>query len=128
MRIRGLALGGLLLLACAADDGDAPTISTLTYGPDTIAPGVQSTISGTLSFADPDADLTQLGVALTLPDGHVQQLPLTTLQGYTGQAAGQVTLTLALVPPSAGAYAFEVWVLDAQDHASNRLSGTLHVE
>lgn len=128
----GLALGVLLLClpagGCSEDGGDTPTISALSYGPDTIPVGVQSAIQGTLRFEDPDADLTQLGAAVTLPDGSVQALPLTALQGYAGQAAGQVTLTLALVPPVAGRYGFEVWVVDAQEHASNRLRGTLQVQ
>jgi hypothetical protein len=129
-RIRGsggLALGFLLLLGCGGDGGDPPAISALTYGPDTIPSAQQSSVSGTLQFQDPDADLTQLGAAVTLPDGTVQELPLTALQGYAGQVTGRVTLTLTIVPPVAGTYGFEVWVIDAQDHASNRLEGTLHV-
>jgi len=130
-RIRGsggLALGFLLVLGCGDSGGDPPTITALTYSPDAIPAAQQSAIHGTLQFEDPDADLTQLGAAVTLPDGTVQDLPLTGLKGYAGQATGQVTLTLAIVPPVAGTYGFEVWVIDAEDHASNRLQGTLHVQ
>ena len=130
-RIRGpggLALCFLLLVGCGDDDGDTPTASALTYSPDTIPGGQQSAINGTLHFEDPDADLTQLGASVTLPDGTVQELPLTALQGYAGQSTGQVTMTLAIVPPVAGTYGFEVWLIDAQAHASNRLQGTLHVQ
>ncbi len=125
--VGGLALCALLMLACG-DEGDPPAISNLAYGPATIASGQQSNITGSLRFDDADGDLAQLGVAFTLPNGTVQELPLTSLQGYTGQTTGQVALTLALVPPMAGRYTFDVWLTDGGGHTSNRLSGTLQAQ
>ncbi len=42
-----------------------------------------------------------------------------------GSTEGTLNFALALNPPVAGSYPFEIWVTDEAGNVSNRLSGTL---
>lgn len=111
----------LALAACTSDDSAAPTISNLTYSPSNVTVGQQATISGTMTFDDPDGDLDQMGVEITLPDNSKQQLAMTDLQNVGSMTDGQLGWALIVVPPMAGAYKLELWLTDAVGHESNRL-------
>ena len=122
-------VGALGVVGCGSDDdgdkGSAPSIDSLSYSPETITMGQQATISGTLSFSDPDGDLSGIAYAITTPSGQSQTAPQSPLQGTAGHTAGVLQFAFALIPPEAGQYPFEIWVSDAAGHASNHLSGTL---
>lgn len=114
-----------LLAACASDDnGTAPTISNLTLSPSTLPVGQQTTINGSLGFSDPDGDLVDLGVELTLPDQSKQTLPMTALQNVGTMTNGSIAWALIVVPPTAGTYRLALWIVDANGNESNRLDGT----
>ena len=121
-----LSLG--LAAGCTDDDGSAPTISNLVFSPSAVTVGQQTTISGTLAFADPDGDLVDLGVELTLPDQSKQALPMTPLQNVGTMTDGSVAWSLFVAPPAAGAYGLALWLVDEGGHESNRLAGTLQAQ
>lgn len=112
------------LTACASDDTTAPTITNLTFSPSSLPVGVQTTISGTVTFSDPDGDLDQLGVELTLPDQSKQSLPMTDLQNVGAMTDGSIAWAMIVAPPAAGTYKMALWITDLDGHASNRLEGS----
>ena len=118
-----------LTLGCGSDSdedrGAAPEISALTFSPDTIPVGMQSTISGTFTFSDPDADVQNLHILVTLPSGQKQELPGGPVSGASGHTSAAANFALFLAPPEAGAHGFELWVTDAKKNESNRLIGTI---
>lgn len=125
----GLAMHSML--GCGDDektataDGAAPTIADLALTPLEVEVGKVNNLSGSLSINDPDGDVTQIGMEVTLPDGNKQSLPKTQAQGTAGVKEGQVALVLAFGPPAAGSYALDVFVVDGKGRESNRLSTTL---
>ncbi|MGE0870745.1 MAG: hypothetical protein AB7P03_19420 [Kofleriaceae bacterium] len=123
---------GLIALACAGcasdDPGDPPAISDLTYSPDTWTVGQQTLISGTLAFHDPDADVEKIGFELRLPGGATQPVSPGPTPGTSGRTDAGVSFAIGVVPPAAGAYSFEVWLIDEAGNESNRLSGTANAQ
>lgn len=112
------------LAACASDDTTAPTISNLTFSPASLPVGQQTTVSGTVAFTDPDGDLDQLGVEVTLPDQTKQTLPMTDVQNVGTMTEGTLSWALIIAPPSAGTYRISIWITDADKHESNHLDAT----
>lgn len=124
--MRAALLSCLALVACASDDnGAVPTITNLTLSQTTLPVGQQTTVSGTVAFEDPDGDLMELGVELTLPDTSKQTLPMTPLQNIGTMTSGTIAWSLIIAPPSAGTYGMELWTVDANGNASNRLDAAL---
>ena len=115
----------LLTTACASDDGTAPTISTLTYAPNTATHGVPVTVPGTFMFADEDGDLAELGGEVTLPDLTKMSFAKSSIRAIGDQTTGSLGFQIQVVPPVAGSYKFELFVTDEGDNVSNRLEGTL---
>jgi hypothetical protein len=124
MRTAFLLCSCLSLIACADDDTTAPTISNLTASPATLPVGTQTTVSGTVTFSDPDGDLEQLGVEVTLPDQSKQTLPMTNLQNVGTMTDGTIAWALIVVPPAAGPYKMSLWITDADGHTSNHLEAS----
>jgi hypothetical protein len=118
MRTALLLCSCLSLVACASDDTTAPTISNLTFSPTALPVGQQTTVSGTVAFSDPDGDLDQLGVEVTLPDQSKQSLPMTDLQNVGTMTDGTIAWALIIAPPAAGTYRMSLWITDADGHAS----------
>lgn len=121
MRTALLLSSCLSLVACASDDTTAPTISNLTFSPTALPVGQQTTVSGTVTFTDPDGDLDQLGVEVTLPDQTKQALPMTDLQNVGTMTDGSIAWALIIVPPTGGTYRMSLWITDVDGHASNHL-------
>jgi len=124
MRTAILLCSCLSLVACTSDDSAAPKISNLTFSPSSLPVGQQSTISGTVGFSDPDGDLDQLGVEVTLPDQSKQTLPMSDLQNVGTMTDGSIAWALIIVPPSAGTYHLSLWITDAGGNASNHLEAS----
>ena len=115
--------------ACGSDEeGQAPELSQLSFNPMRLGVGAQTTVSGTMTFADADGDLSQLGVEVVMPNASRQAIPLVDLAGVEAMTEGELLWAFVIAPPLVGDYAFDLWVTDAEDHASNRLSGTLVAE
>jgi hypothetical protein len=124
MRTTLLLCSCLALAACTSDDSTAPKISSLTFSPSSLPVGQQSTISGTLAFTDPDGDLDQLGVEITLPDQSKQALPMTDLQNVGTMTEGTIGWALLIAPPAAGTYHMSLWITDVDGNASNHLDAS----
>jgi hypothetical protein len=115
--------------ACGTEEeGEAPELSQLSFNPATVGVSTQTTVSGTMSFADADGDVALLGLEVVMPNGSRQTIPPSDLQSVVGMTEGQLVWAFLIAPPLAGEYTFELWVTDAEDHVSNRLSGTLVAE
>jgi hypothetical protein len=124
MRTAILLASCLALAACTSDDSTGPTISNLTMSPTSFTVGMQTTINGSVKFTDPDGDLDQLAVEVTLPNQTKQMLPMTDLQNVGTMTDGTIAWALIFVPPSAGTYQMSLWVTDADGHLSNKLEGS----
>ena len=111
----------LALAACTSDDGTAPAIANLTFSPNALPVGQQTTINGNFTFTDPDGDLDQLGVELTLPDQSKQSLPMTDLQNVGTMTDGTIAWALIVAPPAAGTYHLSLWITDSDGNKSNHL-------
>ena len=120
-----LLAAAFLCSACASDDGTAPTISALTYSPNTATHGVAVTVTGTFMFADEDGDLAELGGEVTLPDQTKMSFAKSNIRAIGDQTTGSLGFQIQVVPPVAGGYKFELFVTDEGDNVSNRLEGTL---
>jgi hypothetical protein len=104
--------------------GTPPTIANLQLAPTTLLAGSYNPVTASLTFVDPDADVLGLGVELELPDGSIQELPLTDVQNSAGTSEGTVQITLSIIPPAPGSYRFELWLEDAMGHESNHLEAS----
>jgi hypothetical protein len=124
MRTIILLASCLALAACTSDDSAAPTISDMTYSPMSMTVGVQTTISGTIKFTDPDGDLDQLAVEITLPDQSKSMVPMSDLQNVGSMTSGTIAWALIAVPPTAGTYRMSLWITDADGNLSNKLEGS----
>ena len=120
-----VACGGSTSGSAAETDPDPPAISNLVLSPTDIPVGKVSTVSGTVDFADKNADVSQLAIDVTLPSGAKQSSGKTELQGAKGNPGGRVAVAIFPQPPVAGRYLVEVYVVDAKGHESNHLNATL---
>jgi hypothetical protein len=126
--MKALLFSMTMLAACTDDPGTAPTISNLTFDPETVIAGQQVTVTGTFTFDDADGDLAQLGVDVTMPDQTNQRLPMTDVRGVGETTRGTLGFQMTLVPPAVGDYQFELFLTDEEEHESNRLAGVLVAE
>ena len=120
-----------LVAACGGGGGGgeapvahAPSISNLRYSPATAVqvPGGTATVSGTVDFSDAGADIA----AFRMTSSGGADLTVTTPQ-LNGLRSGTVTAAFVVSVEKVGKYAFEIWAVDSQGSASNRLSGTFEV-
>ena len=105
-----------------------PIVSDLKYSPDTATVGQKTTVNGSVTFEAPNGNVTLLGLAITLPDGTSQDLPKIEVKDAAGLKKGWTSFVFYLVPPAAGTYDFEVWLVDADGNESNRLTGKVGAE
>lgn len=107
----------------AAPEGEVPVIHDLVFDDSDIPVGSASNIDGSFAFEDPDGDIVSLQVQLRLPGGQAQELPPSALPGVEGETEGTAIFLLAINPPMAGEYFFDVDVRDASGHYSESLNG-----
>jgi hypothetical protein len=101
-----------------------PSIWNLRYSPATAVQAAGATVSilAAVDFADAAGDIASLRV--TTSAGADLTIPLANLGGIqSGTGSGTFDVPIDTV----GQYTFEVWLVDATDGASNRLSGTFEV-
>ncbi len=108
------------------DDGtvnQAPAISTLeleTANVDYRAGDGETTIAATVTYSDPEADITSWRVELSDGSSATQAV---TVNG----SSGQISIAVPLSTELAGDVTAEIWVVDSAGNSSNRLSATIHV-
>jgi len=118
-----LFFGGL---GCGAASSP-PAIDQLVYDHNPIAVGKQANLSGSFTFADSSGDARELNVTVQLPSGQSQALPASPIAGAAGQKSGTLTFALTVIPPVAGHYGFELWIVDGGE-ASNHLTGSFDAQ
>jgi hypothetical protein len=129
-----LAIGFILAAIAGCGDesagdtpaGDAPHISDLSYSPNTGTVNQQLTIIGQVVFTDVDADANRFAAEVRGP-GLSASVPATAATGVTGHTEGTLIFQLTILPPVAGDYEFDIWMIDAQGNLSNRLTGAITV-
>lgn len=104
---------------------DPPSISNLRYSPSraTQAPSGTVTISGTIDFSDPSADIDSIRI---VSSGGVN-MTVSTVNVLLGKTSGTYSTSFEVSVDKVGMFTFEVWATDLQGHSSNRLSGTIEV-
>ena len=110
-----------------APEGTPPRIAGLSLAPTTLTAGQRNALTGTMLFADSEADVVNLGLAIELPDGS-KQTPAPIDVSAAGATQGRLQINLTVMPPSAGTYHFEVWLDDAGGNESNRLQMTAQAQ
>lgn len=108
------------------DMGTAPSISALSFDPDSIPSGTNTVVTGRVMFADPEGDVDTLHVRLTI--GAIEQLvdPIE-IMGVDGIETGEVLFQLVLQPPAAMPLDLDVWLVDLAGHESAPLTGQIAV-
>ncbi len=104
------------------------TIHDLSLTPTNVPAGKVSTLSGTVTFDAPDADVAQLAVEVALPGGSVQSLPRSDVPGAHGLKSGPLEVALLLGPPVAGDYVVTLRLVDSHGGLSNPLSVTVEAQ
>ena len=117
------------LLAACADD--APIIDQLEYTPTAADVGTASTINGAVMFYGV-AHASEGQARWVFPDGQTVESDKTPVMNVktteVGGTTSRVEFKLALTPPMPGLYRFELWVIDFDGRASNRVSGVVRVD
>jgi hypothetical protein len=116
-------------IGCTDDpDGTAPSISDLSLVPATLTAGQPNVMKAQLSFVDPDADVSDLIIAIELPDRSRQMAPPSDVIGSAGKTEGTAGVNLTIMPPDPGTYHFELWLKDANGAESNRLEASVQAQ
>ena len=128
MRTAILLCSCLSFAACASatsgNEGTAPTISNLRFAPSSLPIGEQTTVTVNVVFNDPEGDLDQLGVEITLPDHSKHTPPMRDLQNVGTMTDGWITWALIITPPGPGICQLSVWITDVDGNTSNRLDAS----
>lgn len=117
----------LFLLACGGG-GNTPTISNLTYTPQTAPAGADTIFDMAFDF-DTAVDVTTIEFELLNspagPSKTPQDFPINNAQGvHNGTVNAQLDITFQ----TPGTYEFGIDVLDANHKASNQLTGVITVQ
>ncbi|MGE0870746.1 MAG: hypothetical protein AB7P03_19425 [Kofleriaceae bacterium] len=115
---------GLAVVSCSSEDiSSPPEISDLAFSPAIWPVGQTSAVNGSVAVHDLDGDVKQLGMVIRHPDGTERSLPLANVPANDGTADTKISIVLAMMPSEPGHYTFDIWVIDALGHESNRLTG-----
>jgi hypothetical protein len=107
----------------------APQIRDLAYSPNAALIGEMTTISGTVTYYDPDNDVSQYVVTLLGPSGlqvyQSKPTPISSVgQGVTGTVSFNVQ---SLMLSAAGVHKLQVFIIDLAGQQSNTLEGAFRV-
>jgi len=118
----------LFLLACGGGTGNAPAISNLTYTPATAPAGTDTIFDMNFDF-DTNVDITTIEFELLNspagPSKTPQDFPINGAQGVKN---GTINAKLDVTFQTPGTYEFGLDVLDANNKASNQLTGVITVQ
>ncbi len=108
-------------LATFTRQGTAPTISNLQFSPTSVSKdsGIVM-VNGSVSFVDPDGDLRRL--RLSRADGQFIDTAAT-----TSLTSGTIVAAVAVDTSVAGVFSFTVQAFDANNNASNTLTGLFSI-
>jgi hypothetical protein len=114
----------LLLLAC---QNEPPFIRDLKYTPNAGLVNMESTVSGSVAYTDVDNDISQSVVELITPGGMATLSPRTPIENVGQGVVGSVNFTIKFTPTVTGTWTFNVYLIDLQEHVSNKLEGIIKV-
>jgi hypothetical protein len=107
--------------------GRAATIDFLTYDPAAAVVGEAITVTGTVTFEDPDGDVVALGSQVRPPTRQRAQTNRKIRMVLAGATSGTAAFTFVLRPTAPGPHPFDVWVVDEGGNLSNLLTGHIDV-
>ncbi|HUS66971.1 MAG TPA: serine/threonine-protein kinase [Kofleriaceae bacterium] len=107
--------------------GKSATIDFLTYDPAGATVGEAITVTGTVTFDDPDGDVVALGSQVRPPTGERARANPKIRMTLKGAQRGTAAFTFVLRPTAPGPHSFDVWVVDAGRNMSNVLTGQIDV-
>jgi hypothetical protein len=107
--------------------GAAPVIADLEYEPATARAGGSTTVTGRISFEDPEGDAAEVASRIRPAGGRPRVNPRSRL-ALSGARKGTAAFTFVIRPGAPGSLPFEVWLIDATGNVSNTLSGEIAIE
>jgi hypothetical protein len=114
----------LLLLGCSGGDS-APSISNLTYSPQTVTAGAANIFDVTFDF-DTSSDLTTIEFSLVQSPAGPTKTPQTfPISNAAGIRQGTLDAQLDVTFATPGSYTIGLDVVDDAQRASNQLTGTI---
>jgi hypothetical protein len=114
----------LLVVGC---ENEPPYIRDLKYSPNAGLLGKESTISGSVAYSDVDNDISQTVVELFNPGGVPLISPRTPIENVGQGVIGNVQFTIKHTFDVTGTWRFNVFLIDLQEHQSNKLDGIIKV-
>lgn len=103
----------------------SPEISNLAVSPDTVLlmqGGGTVTATAAFSYSDEDLDIVTMRVEMS--DGNTQSIPL----GAIDTASGTLSEQFAVSTEESGTLTVQIWLVDAANNTSNRLSDDMVVQ
>ena len=103
----------------------SPEISNLAVSPDTVLlmqGGGTVTATAAFSYSDEDLDIVTMHVEMS--DGNTQSIPL----GAIDTASGTLSEQFAVSTEESGTLTVQIWLVDAANNTSNRLSDDMVVQ
>ena len=126
-RLFSSAFAAALSIACSGGV-KSPTISNLTYSPQTSTANVETVYDMTFDF-DTSVDVTSIEfVLINSPAGPSKTPQDFPINGATGVRSGSLDAKLDVTFTTPGTYEFGLDVLDANQVASNQLTGVITVQ
>ena len=102
-----------------------PEISNLVVSPDAVLlMQGDGTVTATAEFSYSDEDLDIVTMHVEMSDGNSQSIPL----GAVDTASGTLSEQFAVSTEESGTLTVQIWLIDAADNSSNRLSDELVVQ
>lgn len=118
----------LMTCACSSSesgsDGAAPTIDNITMDKTTIGVGTTDSITVTVDYSDPDADVVRLSEQLSAPGFSTRPPNVMNVDG-SGQKQGRHAMVLQVQVPTKATLDLSFWLTDAKGHDSVKVSRSI---
>ncbi len=116
------------IAGCGGGSAPGPelTISNLTWDPKTAPIATLTTFTASLTYEDSERDIAAIDLDWKDPTGKTVDYPAGSISKPA--PSGTVSVSLQLIPPNTGRYLFDLWLIDAAGHPSNKLTGTVDAQ
>jgi hypothetical protein len=127
-----LALLFLIFAGCGSNSTsqNAPVIANLQLTPQSAAlnsNGGSVALTGTIDFADADANLSTITITSYDSQGNLVQTLTNPIQSVFGLSQGTISISTVSSTTQSGSFPFNILVTDSTGLSSNTLSGTFTI-